>query len=69
MSSVTSGRVCLILLSAGRGVVITSTLVTMFAAAVQNRNLSRLMHVPGSLECHDLETGVHWKMLTKRAGI
>ena len=34
MSSVTSGRVCLILLSAGRGVAITKTLVMMFAAAV-----------------------------------
>ena len=68
MSSETSGRVCLILLSAGRGVAITRTLVMMFAAAVQKRNLSRLTHFPDSLESQDLEIGVHWKMLTKKAG-
>ena len=68
MSSVTSGRVCLILLSAGKGVTITSTLVMIFAAAVQKRNFVRSMHVPDLLEYHDLETGVHWKMLMKNAG-
>lgn len=67
MSSVISGRLSLILLSAGRGVAITKTLVMMFAAAVYRRNSSRSIHVPDSLECHDLDTGLHWKMLTKKA--
>lgn len=68
MSSVTSGRVYLILLSAGRGVMITNTLVMMFAAAVYTRNLSRSIQVPDSFACHALETGLHWKILTKKAG-
>lgn len=69
MSSETSGRVCFILISAGRGILINKTLVMMLAAAVQQRNLSRSIHDPPMclLESHDLETGVHWKMLTKKA--
>ena len=69
MSSVISGRVCLILLSAGRGIAITKTLVMIFTAAVDKRNLFILIHVPDSLECHDLGTGVHSKTLTKKAAI
>ena len=68
MSSVTSGRVSLILYSAGRGVMMTRALVIMLAAAVQKRNVFRSMHEPASLERHDFETGLHWKMLTKNAG-
>lgn len=46
----------------------TRTLVMMFAAAVKKRNSVKSIHDPDSLECHDLDTGVHWKMLTRKAG-
>ena len=69
MSCVTSGRVCLILLSAGRGITMTKTLVIMFTAAVDKRKLLTSIHVPNSLECHDLETGVHSNILTTKAAV
>jgi hypothetical protein len=53
----------------GSGIPITNRLVTILTTAVEYRNAVILTHVPFNWVFQAFATGVHWKMLTRKAAV